>query len=167
SAIPDVLSRQAPPRPVLDLADAARPARCRAIVLAGRAAGAAKDRRTSAGHVAPQYRRDDDHRRPRDPDRRVLGDTPVLEVRQDHHDLRVRGLRDAGLLAGAHAHDPVRGPARLAPDLGPPVADVGISLLLAAAVGLRGPLRRADPGRDLRPARRLLPLHPTVHARAR
>ena len=59
--------------------DAARPARFRPLVLAGRAAGAAEDRRAAAGHAAPQHRRDADHRRARDPDRRALGDAPVLE----------------------------------------------------------------------------------------
>src|SRR5205823_4913634 len=114
---------------------------------------------------AAQHRRDADHHRPRGAHRRPLRDAPVLHVRQGHDGLRVRGLRHAGLLAGAPAHDPVRRPARLAADLGPALAQLGVSVVLAPAGGLREPPRAADHRRDLRRARRLLALHAPVHAR--
>src|SRR5207302_2894704 len=161
----DLRARQAVARPVLELADAARAARLRALVLARRAAGAPEDRRAAAGHAFAEHRRADDHRRARDPDRRAVGDASILDVRQDHHHLRVRGLRHARLLAGAHAHDPLRCPARLAPDLGPALADVGVPRLLGPAVGLRGAPGPADPGRHVRWAGRLLALHAPGDAR--
>src|SRR2546429_19307 len=83
----------------------------------------------------------------------------VIHLRQDHDGLRFRVLRHAGLLAGAPAHAPVRRPARLAADLGPALAQLGVSVVLAPAGGLREPPRAADHRRDLRRARRLLALH--------
>src|SRR5439155_1127791 len=75
------------------------------------------------------------------------------------------GLRHAGLLAGAPAHDPVRRPARVAADLGSALAQLGVPVVLAPAGGLREPPRAADHRRHLRRARRLLALHAPVHAR--
>src|SRR4029450_4901521 len=165
AAHPGLRAHQAHSRAVLELADAERPAGFRALVLAGRAPGPAEDPRAAAGHATPQHRRDDDHRGTRDPDRGDLGDAPVLEVRQGHDHVRVRGLRHAGFLAGPHAHDPVRGPARMASHLGSSVADVGVPLLLAAAMGFPAPSLPADRGRHLRRPRQLLSLHAAVDAR--
>jgi len=41
------------------------------------------------------------HRGARGPHRRALGHPPVLALRQDHHRLRLRGLRHPGFLARA------------------------------------------------------------------
>src|SRR4030095_3436096 len=88
----------------------------------------------------------------------------LMEVRQGPAHVRVRGLRHAGFLAGPHAHDPVRGPTRMASHLGSPVADVGVSLLLAAAMGFPEPSQPTDRGRHLRRHRQLLSLHAAVDA---
>ena len=66
-------------------------------------------------------------------------------LRQGHHALRVRRLRDAGLLARAAPHDPLRRAARVAAHLGSALAELGVPVLLAAAVGLPQP---PDPARS-------------------
>src|SRR5256885_5563057 len=90
-----------------------------------------------------------------------------ISLRQGDDGLRLRGLRDARLLAGPAPHDPLRRAARLAADLGAPLAQLGVPLVLAAAVGLRRPPGPADPRGDVRRARRLLALHAPVDARGR
>src|SRR5439155_25477970 len=104
---------------------------------------------------------------PRRPYRGSRRHASVLALRQGDDGLRLRGLRDARLLAGPAPHDPLRLAARLAADLGAALAQLGVPLVLAAAVGLRQPPAPADPRRDVRRARPLLALHPPVDARGR
>ena len=53
--------------------------------------------------------------------------------------VRVRRLRHPGLLAGPAADDPLRRAARLAAHLGAALAELGVPVVLAAAVGLPQP----------------------------
>src|SRR5207247_2813194 len=122
---------QTAPRPVREVARTPRPARFRQIVLARRPARTPEDRRAAAGNAAPQHHRDAHHRRARGADRRPVRHAPVLALRQGDDGLCLPGLRDAGLLAGPAPHDPLRRAARLAADLGAPLAQLGVPLVLA------------------------------------
>src|SRR5206468_6533660 len=70
-----------------------------------------------------------------------------------------------GLLARLAAHDPVRRPVGLAADLWAAVAQLGVLVVLEAAVGLPEPPGSSDCGRHDRWTRRAEPLHAAEHAR--